>query len=89
MSGPQVEVACRPANHIHRRAHIPESAMHTGPVKASRGIVRQDDAKVEIAVRTVVAAGRGTEQVDPLRVEVLHQAASNFGDYVFLSHPSL
>jgi hypothetical protein len=46
--------------------------MHAWPVQPRRGIVRQDHAEVEIAVRTAITAGGGAEQIDALWVVVVH-----------------
>src|ERR1035437_4954533 len=45
------------------------------PEPAHRRIVRHHHQKVQIAVQTVVAAGGGAEQIDPLRLEIVHQPA--------------
>ena len=69
---------------------MPQSARCTpGPVEALRRIVRQHNAEIEIAVRAAVTAGGGAEQVDALRVVVVHQTACDFGDGLILRHPPL
>src|SRR5450759_3137055 len=63
--------------------------MHTWPVEIRRGIVRQDHAEVEIAVRTAITAGGGAEQIDTLRVVVVHQTTGNLRDGLVLGHPPI
>src|ERR1017187_755677 len=63
--------------------------MHTWPVEIRRGIVRQDHAEVEIAVCAAIAAGGGTEQIDTLRLKVIHQTTRNLRDGLVLGHPPL
>jgi len=63
--------------------------MYTWPVETRRGIVRQDHAEVEIAVRTAITAGCGAERIDTLWVVVVHQSMGNFRDGLALGHPPL
>jgi hypothetical protein len=51
--------------------------MHTWPVEIRWGIVRQDHAEIEIAVRTAITPGGRAEQIDTLRANgtLLHGTA--------------
>src|ERR1035437_8124709 len=63
--------------------------MPTRPVETRRGLVRQDHAEVEIAVRTAIATGGGAEQIDTLRVVVVHQTTRDLRDGLVLGHAPL
>src|ERR1019366_2141128 len=63
--------------------------MPTRPVESGRGLVRQDHAEVEIAVRTAITTGGGAEQIDTLRVVVVHQTTRDLRDGLVLGHAPL
>src|ERR1017187_4100795 len=59
--GARIEVSRRPANHVRGRPNPPKRAVDAWPVQTLRRIVRKDRAKIQIAVRAIVAAGDGAE----------------------------
>src|ERR1039457_3114634 len=63
--------------------------MPTRPVETRRGLVRQNHAEVEIAVRTAITTGGGAEQIDTLRVVVGHQTTRDLRDGLVLGHAPL
>src|ERR1035441_6480253 len=63
--------------------------MRTRPVESGRGLVRQHHAEVEIAVRTAITTGGGAEQIDTLRVVVVHQTTRDLRDGLVLGHAPL
>src|ERR1035438_221627 len=63
--------------------------MPTRPVETRRGLVRPDHTEVEIAVRTAIATGGGAEQIDTLRMVVVHQTTRDLRDGLVLGHAPL
>ena len=87
MGGARVEVAKGQPNYIYGCVQAPKSPMNTPiTIEALWRIVRQDDAEIEVTIRSRFPARFRPKKIDPDWMIEIDQAPGNFIDRIFFGH---